>query len=103
MEQGLLATTKEFISEYWPHVSGGAVAVAATVGTAIFAYIRRPKSSPTDAGPCFTDAALLSPPLTRPTYSDRMAYVLAEMSGDGRERCGGLLPSVKCGYQCSRS
>ena len=80
MEPGLLATAKEFISEYWPHVSGGAVATAATVGTAIFAYIRRPKSSPTEAGPYFTEAALLSPPLTRPAYSDRMAYVLAEMS-----------------------
>ena len=80
MEPGLLATAREFISGYWPHVSGGAVAVAATVGTAIFAYIRRPKSSPTDAGPYFTDAALLSPPLTRPAYSDRTAYVLAEMS-----------------------
>ena len=80
MEPGLLATAKEFISGYWLHVSGGAVATAATVGTAIFAYIRRPKSSPTEAGPYFTEAALLSPPLTRPAYSDRMAYVLAEMS-----------------------
>ena len=60
MEPGLLATAREFISGYWPHVSGGAVAVAATVGTAIFAYIRRPGSSPTEAGPYFTDAALLS-------------------------------------------
>ena len=80
MEPGLLATAKEFISGYWPHVSGGAVVAAATVGTAIFAYIRRPKSSPTEAGPYFTEAALLSSPLTRPAYSDRMAYVLAEMS-----------------------
>ena len=47
------------------------------------AYIRRPKSSPTEAGPYFTEAALLSPPLTRPAYSDRMAYVLAEMSDLG--------------------
>ena len=80
MEPGLLATAREFISGYWPHVSGGAVAAAATVGTATFAYIRRPKSSPTEVGPYFTEAALLSPPLTRPAYSDRMAYVLAEMS-----------------------
>ena len=80
MEPDLLATAREFISEYWPQVSAGAVAAAATVGTAIFAYIRRPKSSPTEAGPYFTEAALLSPPLTRPAYSDRMAYVLVEMS-----------------------
>ena len=80
MEPGLLAIAREFISGYWPHVSGSAVAVTATAGTAIFAYIRRPKSPPTEASPYFTDAALLSPPLTRPAYSDRMAYVLAEMS-----------------------
>ena len=60
MEPGLLATAGKFISGYWPHVSGGAVAVAATAGTATFAYIRRPGSSPTDAGPYFTDTALLS-------------------------------------------
>ena len=74
MEPGLLATAGEFISGYWPHVSGGAVAVSATVGTAIFAYIRRSKSSPTEADPYFTETARLSPPLTRPAYSDRMAY-----------------------------
>ena len=28
MEPGLLATAKEFISEYWLHVSGGVVAAA---------------------------------------------------------------------------
>ena len=43
MEPRLLATAKEFISGYWPHLSGGAVAAVATVGTAIFAYIRRPR------------------------------------------------------------
>ena len=36
MELGLLTTAKEFISGYWSRVSGGAVAVAATVGTEIF-------------------------------------------------------------------
>ena len=80
MESGLLATASEFISGYWLHLSGGVMAVVATAGTAIFTYIRRPKSSATETGPYFTEAALLSPPLTRPAYSDRMAYVLAEMS-----------------------
>ena len=89
MEPGLLATAGEFISGYWPHVSGGAAAIAATVGTAIFAYIRHPRSSPTEADPYFTDPALLSPPLTRPAYSDRMAYVLAEMSDLAYYQCEG--------------
>ena len=80
MESGLLATASEFISGYWLYLSGGVMAVVATAGTAIFTYIRRPKSSATETGPYFTEAALLSPPLTRPAYSDRMAYVLAEMS-----------------------
>ena len=62
MEPGLLATAKEIISGYCPHVSGGVVTVAATMGTAIFACIRRPKSSRTKFGPYFTEAALLSPP-----------------------------------------
>ena len=41
---------------------------------------RRPKSTTSEIGPYFTDKQLLSPPLTRPAYSDRMAYILAEMS-----------------------
>ena len=44
------------------------------------AYSRRPKSTAGDIGPYFTDKKLLAPPLARPAYSDRMAYVLAEMS-----------------------
>ena len=79
MESSLLAAAGEFISGYWLHLSGGVMAVVAAA-TAMFAYIRRPKSSAAETGPYFTEAALLSPPLTRPAYSDRMAYVLAEMS-----------------------
>ncbi len=67
----------EFAGAYWPYFV--ALAVPA-VGTAIHAYLRRPKSSPPAIGRYFTDAKLLSPPMARPAYSDRMAYVLAEMS-----------------------
>ena len=80
MELDLLAAAKTMISGYWPHVSAAAMAVAAAAGSAVFAYVRRPKSVAADIGPHFAAAALLSPPLTRPAYSDRMAYVLAEMS-----------------------
>ena len=36
MEPDLLAFATELIGGYWPHVSGGAIAL----GTAIFTYIR---------------------------------------------------------------
>ena len=78
MDMSILTDVWEFIVDYWPYISS-VVAVPA-VSTAILAYLRRPKSSASKIGPFFTDRKLLSPPLTRPAYSDRMAYVLAELS-----------------------
>ena len=80
METSLFDAAKEIASDYWPHISGLAIAAAGAASTAIFSFIRRPKSSPAETGPYFTEPALLAPPLTRSAYSDRMAYVLAEMS-----------------------
>lgn len=80
MEPNLLAIAREIAGDYWPHVSGLAIAAIGAAGTAIFSYIRRPKSSAVEIGPYFTESALLAPPLTRPAYSDRMAYILAEMA-----------------------
>ena len=79
MDISILTDVWEFIVGYWPHITSSVVAVPA-VSTAILAYLRRPKSSSSKIGPFFIDRKLLSPPLTRPAYSDRMAYVLAEMS-----------------------
>ena len=67
----------QFLTDNWVPISSFSVP---TIGTAIFTYLRRPKSATKEIGPYFTDKKLLSPPLTRPAYSDRMAYVLAEMS-----------------------
>lgn len=58
----------------------GVAALAAAARAAVLAYVRRPKSTPKESGPYFRDENLLTPPLTRPAYSDRMAYLLAEMS-----------------------
>ena len=77
MDISILTDVCEFIVDYW-HISSGVAFLS--VSTAILAYLRRPKSSTSKIGPFFTDRKLLSPPLTRPAYSDRMAYVLAEMS-----------------------
>ena len=77
MDMSYIELAKQFIGDYWPHVTG---VVVPAVATAIFAHIRRPKSTARDTGPYFTEAKLLTPPLVRPAYSDRMAYVLAEMS-----------------------
>ena len=77
MDMSYIDIAKQFIDNYWPYVSS--VAVPA-VATAVFAYIRRPKSTARNTGSYFSEAELLTPPLVRPAYSDRMAYVLAEMS-----------------------
>ena len=77
MDISYIEFARQFIGEIWPHVS--AVLVPA-VATAVFAYVRRPKSTARDTGSYFSEAGLLTPPLVRPAYSDRMAYVLAEMS-----------------------
>ena len=77
MDMSFIELAKQFIGDYWPHVSG---VLVPAVATAIFAHLRRPKSTARDTGPYFTEAELLTPPLVRPAYSDRMAYVLAEMS-----------------------
>ena len=77
MDMSYVEIAKQFIGDYWPHVTG---VLVPAVATAIFAHIRRPKSTARDTGPYFTEAKLLTPPLVRPAYSDRMAYVLAEMS-----------------------
>ena len=50
MDISLIELAKQFIGDYWPHASGAAVAIA----TAIFAHIRRPKSTARDTGPYFT-------------------------------------------------
>lgn len=56
-----------------------ASAAVAVVATGIKAFLRRPGKT-SQGGAFFTDADLLKPPMSRPAYSDRMAYVLAEMS-----------------------
>ena len=56
------------------------VAIPALIGTGIFSFRRRPKKVSQGDLNYFADDKLLSPPMRRPAYSDRMAYVLAEMS-----------------------
>ncbi len=57
-----------------------ALLASGLAGTGIFSFLRRIKSSSKDIEQYFSDAKLLSPPMQRPAYSDRMAYVLAEMA-----------------------
>ena len=80
MDMSYIALARQFIGDYWPHVSGVATFVIPAAAAAIFAHLRRPKATARDTGPYFTEAELLTPPLVRPAYSDRMAYVLSEMS-----------------------
>ncbi len=54
--------------------------VSVIVGSGIFSFLRRPKKVSQGDAKYFADIKLLSPPMARPAYSDRMSYVLAEMS-----------------------
>ena len=75
------STLTDIWNAFWPYiVSAGAVPTVGGVATAILAFVRRPKSSKDVDQTYLEDKTLLSPPLTRPAYSDRMAYVLAELS-----------------------
>ena len=69
----------EFLGTYWRHAAG-ALGAGGLGSLAVFAFRRRPRPTKRESGAYFTHKTLLSPPMTRPAYSDRMAYVLAEMS-----------------------
>ena len=75
----ILNTLTNFASDYWPAFAAALPSLGA-VGTALHAFLRRPKSLTVPAGQYFADSKSLSPSMDRPAYSDRMAYVLAEMS-----------------------
>ena len=79
MESTFLTAIWTVIGDYWPH-AGGSVAVLTILAPAVLAFVRRPKSPKDACQPYLEDEKLLSPPLTRPAYSDRMAYVLAELA-----------------------
>ena len=68
------------ITEYKTLTLVGAGISVPAVASAILAFLRRVKSSTQQSSKYFIDANLLSPPMERPAYSDRMAYVLSEMS-----------------------
>ena len=80
MRANLLGVVWALVADYWPYVAAAAAVVGFVTWAAALAWVRRPKSSPRTVGPYFAAPALLSQPPPRPAYSDRMAYVLAEMS-----------------------
>ena len=65
---------------HWVATSAGGLASLGAAGTMIRAFVRRPRTTGEETTGRFRHKALLSPPMARPAYSDRMAYVLAEMS-----------------------
>lgn len=79
MNDSILEAFTNFVTTYWPYLAGLAAATP-MAGTAIFAYLRRPKSAAAKRHAYLARNELLRPPLRRPAYSDRMAYVLAEMA-----------------------
>lgn len=78
MFESILETVTGFVASVWPYLA--AVVAIPAVSTAILAYVRRPKSAAAPRRGYLARSELLIPPLRRPAYSDRMAYVLAEMA-----------------------
>ena len=75
-----------WLGDVWPqarevgsYIAAGSALAFLVRGLAL-AFFRHPKSTGNEIGAYFTESNLLRPPLTRPAYSDRMAYALAEMS-----------------------
>ena len=64
----------------WASAAIGGSGGVGAVGTMIRAYVRRPRTTGEESRGRFQHESLMSPPMDRPGYSDRMAYVLAEMS-----------------------
>lgn len=63
---------------YLSTISGTTLLGLIAIG--VKSYLRRPRKINQQGGSFFTQECLLSPPMSRPAYSDRMAYLLAEMS-----------------------
>ena len=51
MDTSYIDLARQLFDDYWPHASGAAIAVA----TAVFAHLRRPRSTARDTGPYFTE------------------------------------------------
>ena len=71
----------ELVKEYPVITTAVTVLISGITGSGIFSFLRRSKTVADKNDSYFSDSQLLSPPIKRPAYSDRMAYVLAEMSG----------------------
>lgn len=78
--KSLLSLNQEQItSEAYIKLSAVASAIIGSLGTAIHAYGRRIQTTKA-IGDFFKQTHLMTPPKNRIGYSDRMAYILAEMS-----------------------
>ena len=76
----ILGLVMSFIGDHPVVTTISAIAATGFAGTGIFSFLRRVRPEDEKPGQYFTDIKLLKPPMDRPAYSDRMAYVLAEMS-----------------------
>ena len=76
-----IACLLELVKEYPVVTTAVTMFISGIGGSGIFSFLRRSKTTADKEESYFSDSQLLSPPIKRPAYSDRMAYVLAEMSG----------------------
>lgn len=78
--KSLLSLEQEELSTWaYAKLSAVGTTIVASVGTAWHSYARRIQTNEA-LGEFFTETNLMTPPKNRIGYSDRMAYILAEMS-----------------------
>lgn len=75
----MIETITGFVTQHPVETGAIASSVIAIVTTGIQGFLRRPKKT-SQGGAFLENEDLLKPPMARPAYSDRMAYVMAELS-----------------------
>jgi hypothetical protein len=79
MENGMVTAVLDWISDNLT-ITTLIGAATALLGSGVFSFLRRPKHVGQGEADYLSDGKLLAAPLERPAYSDRMAYVLGELS-----------------------
>ncbi len=78
-ENGVISTVLDLIAGNVT-ISALIGVITALLGTGLFSFLRRPRKVSQGEADYLSDEKLLAAGIERPAYSDRMAYVLAELS-----------------------
>jgi hypothetical protein len=78
-ENGIISTVLDLIAGN-ATITAAIGLITAVLGSGVFSFLRRPGKVSQGEADYLSEEKLLAAPIERPAYSDRMAYVLAELS-----------------------